>query len=335
MSDLDTLKKIIPPDQAVANKALSRSLQQVKQIFETDLVTLAPVIESLETTRGLDLINSLTTPVPPSVMAVFETSLGTGTGVANTITVFDMVGVAAGNTVNQDLPTVTNIVQDLANLGALDTLTANGGSSGSSINGVYTVMQYALDGAYTTTTPVGNTVVYTITIPSPLPGSGTYGPYGSLTQTLDECFANLISIGNARIASIATSYSDMANSSNQAFANIATQMAVNANNLALAQIDVGNLVSNIANANLTANSTSTVLGFASQLQSLGVDVTPGGSAEFIERVANLNTLTGQGVVASMREGRNIQRLNEVGIVLPTQIAPSPIPTTARANLLPS
>jgi hypothetical protein len=345
MSDLDTLKKIIPPDQAVANKALARSLQQVKQIFNTDLATLAPVIATLETTRGLDLINALDTPVPPDVMAAFTNSLGTGTGTGNTITIMDMVGTAAGNTVVQDLPVVTNIVQDLANLGALDPLTGNGGSPGSSTNGVYTVMQYALAGDYTTTVeispfdpgppPSPAVYEYTITIPSPLPGAGTYGPYYNLFQTLDDCFGNLITIGNARIATIAANYSDMANVSNQAFSNIANQMAINANNLSKAQIDVGNLVSNIANANLAANSTSTVLSFATQLQTLGIDVAPGGSAEFIERVANLSNLTGQGVVASLREGRNIQRLNEVGIVLATQITGTTIPAVGTANLLPS
>jgi hypothetical protein len=71
------------------------------------------------------------------------------------------------------------------------------------------------------------------------------------------------------------------------------------------------------------------------LQTLGVDVAPGGSAEFIERVANLSNLTGQGVVASLREGRNIQRLNEVGIVLATQITGTTIPAVGTANLLPS
>ena len=67
MSNYDTLKKIIPPDQALANQALSRSLRQVKDIFNTDLPTLSAAVETLESNRDLGLINALTEPIPEVV----------------------------------------------------------------------------------------------------------------------------------------------------------------------------------------------------------------------------------------------------------------------------
>ena len=161
MSNYDTLKKIIPPDQALANQALSRSLRQVKDIFNTDLPTLSAAVSQLESNKDLDLINSLTEPVPPVVANFIGNTLATGSGPGNTITINDVVGVAAGATVNDELPVVTTVVSDLANIGALDPLTGNGGTPSSVNNGIYTLMSYALIGTYSN---VGN-VEDTTTIP--------------------------------------------------------------------------------------------------------------------------------------------------------------------------
>lgn len=337
MSDLDTLKKIIPPDEAVANKALAYSLQQVKKVFDTDLEELAPVIATLETNRGLDLIQNLNEPLPTAVANVYSTDLATGTGPGNTVTTMDVIGIAAGYGVSNTLPVVTTVVSDLANIGALNVLTANGGSSTSTSNGIYTVMEYCLAGAYTIVTPVdpGPPPVddYTIVIPAGLPGAGTYGPYSSATDAYDDAFANLISLANTAIAGIATTYSDYANTANQATDAMADRLSINVTNCEAAGIDIGNVVSNIANANLIANSTSTVLTFTSQLQELGLNVQEGGTAQFLESVANLDAITGQAVVSSMREGRNIERLNQIGILLDTQVPAVTIPGPV-ANLLP-
>ena len=139
MSNYDTLKKIIPADQALANQALSRSLRQVKDIFNTDLPTLSSAVSALESNKDLGLINALTEPVPAVVTNFVGNTLATGTGPGNTITINDVIGVAAGTTVNDELPVVTTVVSDLANIGALTALTGNGGSSSSVNNPVFVV----------------------------------------------------------------------------------------------------------------------------------------------------------------------------------------------------
>lgn len=332
MTTYNTLKKIIPPDQALANQALSRSLRQVKQVFNSDLPTLSQAVSQLESNKDLNLINALETPLPANVIAVYESSLGVGTGPGNTITTNDLLGVASGATTNTALPVATDVLTELANLGALDTLTGNGGTPSSSTNGVYTVMEYCLAGSYTSTTP-GPPDLYTITIPSPLPAQGTYGPDESLGNVIDAAFVNLIANANIRINAIASSYANLTQQANDSYVDIATQIGVNTINCQAAEIDIGNLVNDPANANLVANSTSSLLNFTTQLQDLGLDVTTGGAAQFIEQIADTSTLSGQAVVASMREGRNIAVLNAAGIQLDTQLVDLNPNETVANNLL--
>lgn len=308
MTTYDTLKKIIPPDQALANQALSRSLRQVKEIFNTDLPVLANVASVLESNKDLDLINNLDTPIPPDVADVWGNTFATGTGPGNTITINDIIGTASGNTHNIELPIVTDVLTQLNDLGALAPLTSNGGAPNSVLNGVYTIMDYALGNVYGTapvTLPTTN--YFTPTIENPY-------------IDLDTAFANaLIPAANSIISNIATTYSNLATISNQATANMAQQLSINVENSQLAGLNIGNIVNDPANANLVSNSVSTVLSLTSQLHDIGRDITEGGSAQFFEQVADTTVLSGQAVIAGMREGRNIAVLNAAGIQLDTQL----------------
>jgi hypothetical protein len=100
----------------------------------------------------------------------------------------------------------------------------------------------------------------------------------------------------------------------------------------VAGIEIGNIVNDPANANLVSNSVTTSLSLASQLHDIGLDVSEGGGAQFFEQVANTTNLTGQAVIASMREGRNIAVLNAVGIQLDTQLIDVNANTTVANNL---
>lgn len=329
MSDLDTLKKIIPPDQAVANKALARGLQQVKKIFNVATPDLAPVLATLENVTDLPLINNLSSPLPANVQGFYSNSFATGTGPGNTITTDDVIGIAAGTTVTTELPAVAADLQQITNAGGLIQLTANGGTPSSAVNGVYTVMQYCLAGAYTTVVvspgdpgppPTPDIFTFTVTIPPPLPGQGIYGPAdGSPQPLLDEAFVNLINNANIVINTVASTYSNIVAHANECYTATANQLAINVTNCIKADIDIANVVFDIANANLINNATSTTMNFVSSLHDFGLDQAPGGTASFLDRVADQTTTAGQGVIASMREGRNIRKLNEIGILLDTQI----------------
>lgn len=306
MSEYDRLKKIIPPDQALANQALSRSLRQVKKIFDSNLPGIANAVAVLESNTDLNLINALETPLPPAVANFWANTFPTGTGSGNAITINDVIGIAAGNTVDDQLPVVTSVISTLGNLGALNSLTANAGNPASVNNGIYTQMDYCLGNAY------GDAPV---TIPATVYWSG-----GTFTN-YDDAFANgLIPAANTAITSIATTYSDLAAQSNDATTAIAQQLVVNQNNLILAGIDVANLViGDFSNANIVANQVTASLSLTTRLHDIGLDVSEGGAAQFFEQVADTTNITGQAVIASMREGRNIAVLNTVGITLDTQL----------------
>jgi len=330
MSNYDTLKKIIPPDQALANQALSRSLRQVKDIFNTDLPTLSAAVSALESNKDLGLINALTEPVPEVVTDFIGNTLATGTGPGNTITINDVIGVAAGATINTDLPVVTTVVSDLANIGALDSLTGNGGTPSSTDNGIYTLMSYTLAGTYS----IAGNVLDITTIPTT-----NYFP-GNVFSDVNSAFGNisnnatLLYWGNYWIANIASDplYSNVVIVANDATNACAEQLNLNVINCTAAGIDIGNVVNDPANANLVANSVTTSLGLASQLHDIGLDVSTGGAAQFFDQVANTTNLSGQAVIASMREGRNIAVLNAVGIQLDTQLIDVNANTTVANNL---
>lgn len=323
----DQLKKIIPADQALANEALSRSLRQVKDIFKTDLPSLATAVSGLESNKDLNLINDLTTPIPPVIQQFVGNTLGTGTGPGNTITVNDMIGTAAGNTHIDALNTTTSALLDLTNSGALISLTGNGGSSSSVNNGIYTLMSYALTGVYSNGGNLGDTTT--------IPNTNYYsGPqiFGNIDAAFGTANIGLISAAETWISYIATNNPSQAAITNSAFSSMGDQLLVNQNNCLAAGIDIGNVVNDINNANLVPNSISTSLGIASRLHDIGTDITEGGAAQFFQATAQTNTLTGQAVIATMREGRNIAVLNAAGIQLDTQLVDVNPNTTVANNL---
>ena len=212
-------------------------------------------------------------------------------------------------------------------LGALVPLTANGGSSGSAVNGIYTLMSFALTGAYSANSDPNDTT----TIPNTTHYAGPQ-TFGNVDLAFSTAGTGLIAVANAIISNIAVNNANLASQANDASNACAQQLVLNVNNCIAAGIDIGNVVNDPANANLVPNSVSTVLGLASQLHDIGLDISEGGAAQFFENTANTSALSGQAVIAAMREGRNIAVLNAVGIVLDTQLVDVNPNTTVANNL---
>jgi hypothetical protein len=310
----NTLQKIIPQDQALANKALVASLMQIKGIFNSTLVSMSKAVTSLETNTGLGDINALTTPVPASVGSTLQSQLGSGTGPGNTLVLNDVIGTAAGAVQNIELPIVTATMSNLATANAFYTLTFDDGNPNSAVKlGVFTVMNYVLNGAYNQSNPNPSpppAELGEIIIPAPQPGAGTYGPANSAPSLYASVFDVLIPIAASDISNIATTNSTNVAITTSAFGNMAAQLEREKTNQAKAQIDF---------ANLQPNATSSVLSFASSLASYGKDVEPGQAADYINSVADVSNQTGQAIIASMREARNIAALGAVGVPTDTQL----------------
>ena len=286
MSTYSQLKKIIPSDQALANKAIEASLQQVKNIFDAALPILSIAIYNLESNKGLPLINALTVALPADVAAFYST-YATGTGTDGTLLLADVIGTAAGWVHNTELPIATSVVSTLTAAGALTSLT-------NSTTGVYTVMQNTNAGLYTTDISPG---VISIDIPIGLPGAGTYESYD------DAYNQGLIPAAYGLIAAIVAANTVVVAQSTVAFSIMAAQLVRENTNLAHVPISFSQVTPGIPPLPLVDN-----------LKSYGLDGAKGGAAYLLEALATMATRGGQAVVSTMREGRNLARLSEAGIV---------------------
>jgi hypothetical protein len=313
MITLDRLQQIIPPDQALANKALSLALSQIAGIKSMELPQLATAVSGVETTKDLPLINALTQPVPASVANYYTSTLAVGGGTNGDIRVVDIIGLAGG-WVATDAFTRTVEIFATMNLSQL-TL-------------IYQTMANALDGTY------GDTEAGPLTIPGGLPGAGTYngtlvdpGPPPEYNPTAAQAaMAVLTPLATTEIANLQSSYPTQTAELNSLWSDMAEQVTTE---------DTLQALINLVYADLTPNDKNTIYGFIYNLPGYGLQTEVGGVAWFMEAMANLSTLGGQAVVACLRQGRNESVLNNAGVLLTLGIPSDPVPPPPTATLIPS
>jgi hypothetical protein len=296
---LAQMSRIIPADQALATKAFVRALGQIKNIAATTLPRLSQAMLAIETNTGLTSIETLTEPVPPSVQSFYESSLGQGSGPDGQLLLTDVIGSPSGRTLISGFETMTQVLSDLTASGALDQLLDS--------QGAYTVMENTQAGVYTQLV-MG---LYRVVIPGGLPGAGTYGDYATAQEAEDDAFVTGIIPATATIiAAIVAANPGPVGQAVSAQISMAQELQRQDNNITLAQISINEY---------PADSTSSVMSFAGNLHEYGVDVSDGGANEILTNIANLATLSGQALIASLREGRNILALQAAGIETDTQL----------------
>lgn len=292
MSTYSQLRRIIPADQALSNKALQAALQQITNIFGSDLQALGIATAGLDNNNGLPAITSLATPIPANVATYFTQTFATGTGVDGTLLLADVIGTCAGWVSNDALSNSVAILNDMNTSGALANLT---GSSG-----VFTVMQNAINGAYYNSI-TGNTV-----IPGGLPAAGSYTSLDNAFEGATGEGVGLTPAAVTIIQNIQTAYPTQTAQLNSNFANIGAQLNREDINLQLAAVDFANLTPGLQPTGLVLN-----------LPVYGQDTVEGGAAYILQSVANNLSQGGQAVVATMRESRNSVRLAAAGITTDT------------------
>jgi hypothetical protein len=318
MSTYSQLQQIIPPDQALATKALQAGLQQVKNIFDTTLPQLAVATEGLESNVGLDDINNLAEPLPADVVAFFEETLATGSGVRGLLLLTDIIGSIAGYNIIGELANTTTVLTNMTSSGDFNSLT-------NPTNGVYTVMEKCIAGVYTYASsddpPFGNTV-YTVVIPNGLPGAGTYGP----ANTADAAQATAFTSGlnpamQSTVGTIVAAHPANVAITTALFNKIANQLSAQNTNQALAGISYANLLAGQKPWSLVYN-----------LGSIGLDIVEGGPAYVLQSVANTNTQSGQAIISTMLEARNQSLLGNAGVQTDITISDQyPQPTANLGN----
>jgi hypothetical protein len=291
---------------------LSVALGQINGISQVNLPTFAAAVTGLETTRDLPLITALTTAVPPVVADYYTSTLATGGGINGDIRVADVIGLAGG-WVATDAFTRTVEIFATMNLATLTT--------------IYQQMVSVLSGDF------GPVDSGPIVIPSG-PAAGTYlgveidpGPPPEYDPTAASlAMASLISAALAEIAILQATYPAETTELNSLWTAMAQQVSTE---------DTLQALINLNYADLTANDRNSIYGFVYNLPGYGTETEEGGVAWLIETMADLNTLAGEAIVASLREGRNQVALNSTGIFTNSQIPGEPIPPPPQAELLPS
>lgn len=315
ITSYNRLSQIIPADQALANKALAVSLNQINGISTLNLPTFAAVVKNLETTKDLPLITALTTAVPASVANYYTSTLAVGGGANGDVRIVDIIGLAAGW---QATDAFTRTVEIFATMN-LSTLTL-----------IYQQMATALSGGY------GDLDAGPIVIPSG-PAAGTYvgtevpnpdPPPAFINDptAIQNAMAALISAAQAEMVNLQSLYPEQTTELNSLWTAMAAQV-VNEDSLqALIKLNY---------ADLTANDKNSIYGFIYSLPSYGVQTEVGGVAWFLEAMANLASLGGEAIIGCLREGRNQEALGNGGIYTNTKIPSDPVPPPPEAQLLPS
>lgn len=287
----DRLSQIIPPDWALANKALQASLSQISNITQITLPSLASAFKYIETTRNLNDISTLTQPLPDNVINYYNNIVANGSGPDGTLVLTDVLGAAVGTGYIGPLENTTEIINDLTSDGTLTDLISIYGQMANTVNGVY-----------------GNPDLGPVVIPSG-PAAGSYANAEVAFSTA------LIPVAQSEISNVIAANSTATTSMNTDFDDMAIKLLSENSALNDAGIDIGNLTA-ISGPSLS---------FAQTLLSYSDQIQQDGPAWFLEQVADTTTQGGQALVACMREGRNQVVLNTVNIISADIV--EPLPTT--------
>ena len=289
------LANILPSDLAIANGALARSFGQIKSVENTNIETFSSAATATETMKDLPLIQNLTSYIPAGVIEYWtdyyglNSNIQLATGPEGNFTLADCIGYAAG--FNSALPLKQNarLLAQMNAAGELDVFYNDAGSSSSS-TGVIVVLEYLINGAYSPVDPATDYI-----IPPGVYGAGTYGDF-------DLAYTAVITAAKSLMQSV-YSTNTTAQTVQANFKRIQEQQAREKLNRAKMDLILSDIQSQDTNATSLAGS----------LGSYALDVTDGGPAEFLERIANFDTLGGQAMIASMREARNISVLGAAQI----------------------
>lgn len=325
----EELGKIIPPGNAIANKAIQSSLQQIGGIRNTTQPKLANVING-GTDRLWDpteeyLENSIVSDgatVPNNYLAIQE--VPAGTNLSNTA-YWQPYNLGALNTMDDltDIAAQTTAV-DASVQTAIDTTLATGSGPNGEIT-TYDVLGTAIDYNNLTTQLTSATAVIT-SLGAAL--NTLIGYYNAIAAAgNDATVITNIANANSEISTLAGTYPTQVANLNTYW----TTMAGYLNAEAQYQYNAG------INYFLAADSGQTsVYSFAQSLPAYGRDTAAQQACEFLEAIADTTTLGGQAIVGAMREARNSDRLQAANLLTTANQIPAdppllPIPVVLPVN----
>jgi len=305
------LRSVMPPEIAAANAALSRSLGQITNIFSVPVDDFARVLQQVETLKDTDFIQDQSELVEDNIRDIWldeSSPIPLGTGSNNRLLLADVIGLVSGFNIVAPIQQNKELFLELENAGAFTPFTQKGNPDDPNI-GFFQVIEHLLNGEYTTentTTVGGDTVVvsYTITIPAGVKGEGSYTDF-PLTAAINLAWFNgiypeLVPATQSIVDNNPVIANKIINNSKRWQIHRAREFI---NRSRLLEPDFFEL----------PHAREDSLRFAQQLPQRALDTTVGGAGQILEGIADRSNQGGQAMIAALREGRNIDRLESVGI----------------------
>ena len=328
----EDLSKVIPPAQAVSNKAVQVAFEQITNITNTTLPALAATVNTLPRTPWNSNIAYLANDLVANAPAV------NGLAQLSPATVFYRAqqDVPVGTSINDTsywLPTTAGCgLSTMSGLPLIQAQTAAITPSVASYFSSNVATGSGPDGTITTCDVIGTAI-----------------DHGNITAQLaiaTSAIANIRTLVANNIANINSAYLAIAGAANATVvvANITrangniTNIYNNANVQVVSNVTVlNNAWSAIANVlstektyqtsagidyfNLQAGEKVSTMSFVQQLPTYGTQTSSCGPAYFIEQIANTSIIGGQAIVGALREGKNNQCLGEARINVDTTPLP--------------
>lgn len=319
-SGCDELSKIIPPDQAVANKAIQIGLEQITGLPLTSVPELAQTLRGLsarqwnpDTTYLANAVVQTGSGVPVNYRA--QQDVPAGTDITNTA--YWLPTDLGGLNTMVDLPLIQ------AQTTALDATVASYYSTdqatGSGPNGTITtcdVIGLAIDN--------DDFAAQLAIVLTNINSLQTAGALATLNTAFNDIATaandgqTLIHIGDANTAIAAIvanpTYATQVAALNSAWTAMASILSQQKTYQTRAGIDYFNLL---------ADEQVTIMGFVQQLPQYGQQTQACGACDFLTQVADTSILGGQALVGAMREGQNNQRLGAAQLY--QNLAPPDLP----------
>ena len=314
-SGCDELGKIIPPAQAVANKAIQVSLQQINNIPNSTLPTFAEAV-----------VGTVDNPWTVTQEYLANAVVGYGTPVPSfyRATVDVPVGIDINNTAYWS-PTTLGGLNTMAGLPLIQAQTtpvdssvtnyiANNLATGTGPNGTittYDVLGLAIDSNnFAAQLNTATTAINALQLA------------GSLAA-LNTCYTNiLLAVSDAavqtQIDNANTAIAALAASSYKTALNTAWTYMANLMNLSYKYTDQ----TGVDYFNLQGD-TNSIYSFSQNLPYYGLLTASGDAVEFLQNLANTTVLGGQAIVGAMREGRNNARLSTARMYNTNQVPSTP------------
>ena len=304
-SGCNELSKVIPPDQAVANKAIQIATEQLTGLPLTSLPALAQTVQGLAQTVWNPALEYLPNDVvnygtPNFTVYQAQQDVPAGTDISNTA--YWLPTSLGGLSTLEDLPLIQSQTQPVAD--SVITFFATDQATGSGVNGTVTtcdVLGLAIDYNDFASDLIAAAIEITgLQSASALTALNT--AYTNIAAAAnDAAVLAEIANANAAIVSVVAAYPSETATLNTLWNSMASVLSQEKTYQTRASIDY---------FALQTGEQSSVMAFVQQLPSYGLDTAACGACDFLQQIADTTVLGGQAIVGAMREGSNNSRLNQ-------------------------